>query len=64
MTTALGTHSVRVEEWLPEAGILDVVRGAFDPAAVASGGSGSQPTKDPATARLHAAQLPRGAHGR
>lgn len=33
MTTALGTHSVRVEEWLPEAGILDVVRGAFDPAA-------------------------------
>jgi hypothetical protein len=34
MTTALGTHNVRVEEWLPEAGILDVVRGAFDPAAV------------------------------
>lgn len=37
MTTALGTHSVKVEEWLPEGGILDVVRGAFDPAAVASG---------------------------
>jgi hypothetical protein len=34
MTTALGTHNVMVEEWLPEAGILDVVRGAFDPAAV------------------------------
>ncbi|KRE72656.1 SCO6880 family protein [Arthrobacter sp. Soil762] len=34
MTTALGTHSVRVEEWLPEEGILDVVRGAFDPAAI------------------------------
>lgn len=36
MTTALGTHSVKVEEWLPEGGILDVVRVAFDPAAVAS----------------------------
>jgi hypothetical protein len=36
MTTALGTHSVKVEEWLPEGGILDVIRGAFDPAAVAS----------------------------
>ncbi|KRE65679.1 hypothetical protein ASG92_17005 [Arthrobacter sp. Soil736] len=35
MTTALGTHSVKVDEWLPEDGILDVVRGAFDPAAVA-----------------------------
>jgi hypothetical protein len=44
MTTALGTHSVRVEEWLPEAGILDVVRGAFDPAAVAA------PTRQPALA--------------
>ncbi len=36
MTTALGTHSVRVEEWLPEDGILAVVRGAFDPAAIAA----------------------------
>lgn len=35
MTTALGTHNVKVEEWLPEHGILDVLRGAFDPAAVA-----------------------------
>nr|WP_307054483.1 SCO6880 family protein [Arthrobacter bambusae] len=35
MTTALGTHNVKVEEWLPEDGILDVLRGAFDPAAVA-----------------------------
>ncbi len=35
MTTALGTHSVKVEGWLPEDGILDVLRGAFDPAAVA-----------------------------
>ncbi|WAH96180.1 SCO6880 family protein [Arthrobacter sp. MMS18-M83] len=35
ITTALGTHSVKVEEWLPEDGILDVLRGAFDPAAVA-----------------------------
>ena len=33
MTTALGTHNVRGEEWLPETGLLDVVRGAFDPAA-------------------------------
>lgn len=35
MTTALGTHNVKVEEWLPEDGILDVLLGAFDPAAVA-----------------------------
>jgi hypothetical protein len=35
ITTALGTHSVSVEEWLPEAGILNIVRAAFDPAAVA-----------------------------
>lgn len=35
MTTSLGTHGVKVEEWLPEDGILDVVRGAFDPAAIA-----------------------------
>jgi hypothetical protein len=34
MTTGLGTHNVVVEEWLSEAAILDVVRGAFDPAAV------------------------------
>ncbi|MHA7294406.1 SCO6880 family protein [Arthrobacter sp. HLT1-21] len=33
MTTALGTHNVRVEEWLPETAVLDVVGGAFDPAA-------------------------------
>jgi hypothetical protein len=32
--TALGTHGVKVEEWLPEGRLLDVVRGAFDPAAV------------------------------
>jgi hypothetical protein len=44
MTAALGTHSVKVEEWLPEAGILDVVRGAFDPAAV------SAPVRQPAAA--------------
>ncbi|HEY8746067.1 MAG TPA: SCO6880 family protein, partial [Chloroflexota bacterium] len=36
MTTGLATHNVRVEEWLPEAGLLDVVRGAFDPGAVSS----------------------------
>ena len=35
MTTSLGTHGVKVEEWLADDGILDVVRGAFDPAAVA-----------------------------
>ncbi|MHA7199018.1 SCO6880 family protein [Arthrobacter alkaliphilus] len=35
ITTALATHNVRVEEWLPENGILDVIRAAFDPAAVA-----------------------------
>lgn len=42
MTTALATHNVRVEEWLAEAGILDVIRGAFDPAAVAA----SDPKED------------------
>ncbi|MGM7774749.1 SCO6880 family protein [Arthrobacter sp. KNU-44] len=36
MTTALGTHNVKVEEWLPEGEILHVLRGAFDPAAVAA----------------------------
>ena len=36
LTTALGTHSVKVEEWLPENGILEVIRGAFDPAAASS----------------------------
>ena len=35
ITTALGTHSVKVDEWLPEEGVLGVVHGAFDPAAVA-----------------------------
>ena len=36
MTTALATHNVRVEEWLPETGILGVVRGAFDPDAISA----------------------------
>jgi hypothetical protein len=36
MTTALGTHSVSVEEWLPEAGLLNIVRAAFDPASAAT----------------------------
>ena len=44
MATALGTHGVRVEEWLPEGGILAVVRGAFDPAAAAA------PVRQPAPA--------------
>ena len=61
MTTALATHSVKVEEWLPEGGILDVVRGAFDPAAVASGAKNtankeSQPP-DSASPNPHAAPM-------
>ncbi|MFE5835825.1 SCO6880 family protein [Arthrobacter sp. NPDC056493] len=36
MSTALGTHSVSVEEWLPEAGLLNIVRAAFDPASAAT----------------------------
>jgi Putative type VII ESX secretion system translocon, EccE len=36
MTTALASHSVRVDEWLPEEGLLDVVRGAFDPASASA----------------------------
>ncbi|MET4144846.1 SCO6880 family protein [Arthrobacter sp. UYCo732] len=50
MTTALGTHSVKVEEWLPEAGLLDVVRGAFDPEAVSA--SVHQNHGDPKAAAL------------
>ncbi|MCI0141528.1 hypothetical protein KNN17_08035 [Arthrobacter bambusae] len=47
MTTALGTHNVKVEEWLPEDGILDVLRGAFDPAAIAA------PVRPPAPVGAH-----------
>ncbi|WP_442542727.1 SCO6880 family protein [Arthrobacter sp. KN11-1C] len=58
MTTALGTHNVKVEEWLREDGILGVLRGAFDPAAVAIH---RQP---PATKPIHesdpASKLPSG----
>ena len=57
MTTALATHNVKVEEWLPEAGILDVVRGAFDPAAVASGAG--RPARR-ITTRVQPANLPAG----
>ncbi|MCA4132644.1 hypothetical protein LD110_07415 [Arthrobacter sp. M4] len=32
--TALGTHSVKVEEWLPERGLLRLIRAAFDPASL------------------------------
>ncbi|MFX1821786.1 hypothetical protein PV768_18565 [Pseudarthrobacter sp. CC4] len=31
--TSLGTHNVRVEEWVGELGLLGIIRGAFDPAA-------------------------------
>jgi hypothetical protein len=36
MKTSLGTHNVSVEEWVSEPGLLGVIRGAFDPAAVPS----------------------------
>lgn len=36
MKTSLGTHNVHVEEWVSEPGLLGVIRGAFDPAAVPS----------------------------
>lgn len=36
MQTSLGTHSVQVEEWIDEAGLLGIIRGAFDPAALPS----------------------------
>ena len=32
--TALETHSVKVEEWLPEKGLLQFIRAAFDPASL------------------------------
>ncbi|MGM9474701.1 SCO6880 family protein [Pseudarthrobacter sp. YS3] len=34
MKTSLGTHSVKVEEWIGEPGLLGIIRGAFDPAAL------------------------------
>jgi hypothetical protein len=33
MKTSLSTHSVKVDEWVPETGLLGIIRGAFDPAA-------------------------------
>ena len=33
MRTSLATHSVKVEEWIGERGLLGIIRGAFDPAA-------------------------------
>jgi hypothetical protein len=33
MQTSLGTHSVKVEEWVGEPGLFGIIRGAFDPAA-------------------------------
>ncbi|WP_437773327.1 SCO6880 family protein [Arthrobacter sp. KNU40] len=58
ITTALGTHSVKVEEWLPEDGILDVLRGAFDPAAVAV--HRSAPAAEPKRNSDTASRLPSG----
>jgi hypothetical protein len=58
---------VSVEEWLPEAGILDVVRAAFDPAAVAKPGqaTGSRDNSDGARQRVRfpGFHCPRGAYG-
>lgn len=36
MRTSLATHSVKVEEWVGEQGLLGIIRGAFDPAALPS----------------------------
>jgi hypothetical protein len=33
MQTSLGTHSVKVEQWVGEPGLFGIIRGAFDPAA-------------------------------
>lgn len=33
MKTSLGTHNVKVEEWIGEPELLGIMRGAFDPAA-------------------------------
>lgn len=35
--TSLGTHNVKVEEWFGEAGLLAIIRGAFDPALLPAG---------------------------
>jgi hypothetical protein len=34
MKTSLGTHSVKVEEWIGEPGLLSIIGAAFDPAAL------------------------------
>ena len=34
MKTSLGTHSVKVEEWIGEPGLLNIIGAAFDPAAL------------------------------
>jgi hypothetical protein len=34
MRTSLGTHSVKVEEWIDESELLGTIRGAFDPASL------------------------------
>jgi hypothetical protein len=34
MKTSLSTHSVKVEEWVREPGLLSIILGAFDPAAL------------------------------
>jgi hypothetical protein len=36
MQTSLATHSVKVEEWVGEPGLLGIIRGAFDPASLPS----------------------------
>ena len=42
ITTSLATHGVRVDEWLSEPRLVDVLRGAFDPEALARRSSKSE----------------------
>ncbi|MET3173807.1 UNVERIFIED_ORG: hypothetical protein ABIB52_001645 [Arthrobacter sp. UYCu721] len=53
--TSLATHSVKVEEWVGEARLLGIIRGALDPAALPSAKApvaAASPSEAPATKEL------------
>ena len=52
MKTSLATHSVKVEEWISESGLLGIIRSAFDPTAppaVKAPAAAAPPSDAPAT---------------
>jgi hypothetical protein len=51
MKTSLGTHGVKVDEWIDEPGLLSIIRAAFDPAALPAAkapGAAAPPSDEPA----------------